>query len=333
MSKKKVVCVGGGTGQASILSSLKKFDDLDLVSIVGVTDNGGYSGVIREAMGIPQPGDSRNCIGALSDPELLQSKIINYRFSEGSLAGISLGNLIIAALTRITGDFSEGIKETAKLAGVSGKVLPVSNDSTQICAELEDGTKIIGEWEIIKRKNRKKVKSMYLEDRAFATEEVKNELKTADLIIICPGSLCTAIISAILAEGISEAIGESEAKLIYICNIMTQTGQTEDFTVSDHVNFIQNYIQRSIDFVFVNNNHPSEELLEEYKRDNSFPVILDSHISRTKTEVILTDLLLDLDMDKLKQNERVQGENMHIGTHLIRHDPEKMAAILNRFFN
>ncbi|MEK7434237.1 MAG: gluconeogenesis factor YvcK family protein [Cyanobacteriota bacterium] len=333
MSKKKVVCVGGGTGQASILSSLKKFDDLDLVSIVGVTDNGGYSGVIREAMGIPQPGDSRNCIGALSDPELLQSKIINYRFSEGSLAGISLGNLIIAALTRITGDFSEGIKETAKLAGVSGKVLPVSNDSTQICAELEDGTQIIGEWEIIKRKNRKKVKSMYLEDRAFATEEVKNELKTADLIIICPGSLCTAIISAILAEGISEAIGESEAKLIYICNIMTQTGQTEDFTVSDHVNFIQNYIQRSIDFVFVNNNHPSEELLEEYKRDNSFPVVLDSHISRTKTEVILTDLLLDLDMDKLKQNERVQGENMHIGTHLIRHDPEKMAAILNRFFN
>lgn len=332
MKKKKVVCIGGGTGQASILSSLKKIKGLDLVSIVGVTDNGGYSGLIREAMGIPQPGDSRNCIGALSDSDLLQSKIINYRFSEGALSGISLGNLIIAALTRITGDFSEAIKETGKLAGVAGKVLPVSNDSTQICAELEDGTQIVGEWEIIKRENRKKIKRVYLQDPAQATEEVKREIIKADLIIICPGSLYTAIISAILADGLSEAIGESEAKLVYICNIMTQTGQTEGYSVSNHINSIQKYIQRSIDYVFVNNNSPSEELLKEYEKENAYPVLLDSHLDREKTEIILEDLLSDLDYETLKKGERSKGKGMLAGNHLIRHDADKMANILKRFF-
>lgn len=332
MKKKKVVCIGGGTGQASILSSLKKIKGLDLVSIVGVTDNGGYSGLIREAMGIPQPGDSRNCIGALCDSELLQSKIINYRFSEGSLSGISLGNLIIAALTRITGDFSEAIKETGKLAGVAGKVLPVSNDSTQICAELVDGSQIVGEWEIIKRENRKKIARVYLQDYAKATEEVKKELKKADLIIICPGSLYTAIISAILADGLSEAIGESEAKLVYICNIMTQTGQTEGYTVSNHINSIQKYIQRSIDYVFVNNNSPSEELLKEYEKEHAYPVQLDVHLDRDKTEIILEDLLSDLDFDTLKKGERSKGKGMLAGNHLIRHDADKMANILKRFF-
>ena len=332
MKKKKVVCIGGGTGQASILSSLKKIKGLDLVSIVGVTDNGGYSGLIREAMGIPQPGDSRNCIGALCDSELLQSKIINYRFSEGSLSGISLGNLIIAALTRITGDFSEAIKETGKLAGVAGKVLPVSNDSTQICAELVDGSQIVGEWEIIKRENRKKIARVYLQDYAKATEEVKKEIKKADLIIICPGSLYTAIISAILADGLSDAIGESEAKLVYICNIMTQTGQTEGYTVSDHINSIQKYIQRSIDYVFVNNNLPSEDLLKEYEKEHAYPVLLDDHLDRDKTEIILEDLLSDLDFDTLKKGERSKGKGMLAGNHLIRHDADKMANILKRFF-
>ncbi|MFN4149780.1 MAG: uridine diphosphate-N-acetylglucosamine-binding protein YvcK [Candidatus Sericytochromatia bacterium] len=333
MKKKKVVCLGGGTGQASILSGLKKIDGLELVSVVGVTDNGGYSGIIREAMGLPQPGDSRNCIGALSDQELLQSKIINYRFSEGALSGISLGNLIIAALTRITGDFSEAIKETGKLAGVAGKVLPVSNDSTHICAELIDGTEIMGEWEIIKRQPRTRIKRLFLQDKAVTTKEVQHEIESADLIIICPGSLCTAIISVLLVEGISEAIANSKAELLYICNIMTQAGQTDDFSVSDHINFIQSYIQRSIDHVLVNNNPPPVELLGDYEKEGSFPVILDEHLDRDKTQIVLSDLLLDLDYHTLKNNERARGEGMHVGHHLIRHDPNKLVGMLRKFLD
>ncbi|MBC7472692.1 MAG: YvcK family protein [Candidatus Sericytochromatia bacterium] len=333
MSKKKVVCIGGGTGQASILSGLKKIEGLDLVSIVGVTDNGGYSGLIREAMGIPQPGDSRNCIGALCDSELLQAKLVNYRFTEGSLSGISLGNLIIAALTRITGDFSQAIKETAKLAGVVGKVLPVSTHSTHICAELVDNTIVQGEWEIIKREPRTRIKRLFLKDEAYATQEVINEIESAELIIICPGSLCTAIVSALLAKGLSEAIGKSKAKLIYICNIMTQEGQTDDFTVSDHINFIQEYIQRNIDYVIVNNNNPSTDLLVDYEKENSYPIVIDAHLDRSKTQIVLEDLLLNLDYESLKKEERPRGENMHVGNHLIRHDPEKLANILNKFFD
>lgn len=333
MANKKVVCIGGGTGQASILSGLKKIQGLDLVSIVGVTDNGGYSGLIREAMGIPQPGDSRNCIGALCDTDLLQAKLINYRFSEGSLSGISLGNLIIAALTRITGDFSEAIKETAKLAGVIGKVLPVSNDSTHICAELIDGTEVYGEWEIIKRQPRTRIKRLFLQHEAFATEEVKREIESADLIIICPGSLCTAIVAALLAKGVSESISKSNGQLIYICNIMTQAGQTDDFTVSDHINFIQDYIKRNIDYVIVNDNPPSDDLLVDYEKEGSYPIPLDEHLDRSKTKIILEDLLLDLDYDSLKKNERATGKGMHVGNHLIRHDPEKLAVILKSFLS
>lgn len=331
MTRKKVVCMGGGTGQASILSSLKKIHGLDLVSIVGVTDNGGYSGIIREAMGIPQPGDSRNCIGALCDDELLQAKLINYRFTEGALSGISLGNLVIAALTRITGDFSEAITQTAKLAGVVGKVLPVTTENTHICAELIDGSKVQGEWEIIKRESRTRIKKLFLQHEAHATEEVKQEIESADLIIICPGSLCTAIVSVLLAKGVSEAIGKSKGKVVYICNIMTQAGQTDDFTVSDHINFIQDYIQRNIDYVIVNNNPPSEDLLVDYQKEGSYPVDLDNNISRDKTEVLLEDVLLSLDYESLKKNERPKGEGMHVGNHLIRHDPEKLAKILERF--
>jgi uncharacterized cofD-like protein len=331
MSRKKVVCMGGGTGQASILSSLKKISGLDLVSIVGVTDNGGYSGIIREAMGIPQPGDSRNCIGALCDSDLLQAKLVNYRFTEGALSGISLGNLIIAALTRITGDFSEAITQTAKLAGVVGKVLPVTTENTHICAELIDGTKVQGEWEIIKREPRTRIKKLFLQHEAHATDEVREEIESADLIIICPGSLCTAIVSVLLAKGISESIGKSKAKLIYICNIMTQSGQTDDFTVSDHINFIQEYIQRHIDYVLVNNNPPTQELLIDYEKENSYAVKLDNHINRDKTEIVLEDLLLNLDYESLKQNERPKGEGMHVGNHLIRHDPEKLSNIFKNF--
>lgn len=331
MSRKKVVCMGGGTGQASILSSLKKIPNLDLVSIVGVTDNGGYSGIIREAMGIPQPGDSRNCIGALCDTELLQAQLINYRFTEGALSGISLGNLIIAALTRITGDFSEAITQTAKLAGVVGKVLPVTTENTHICAELVDGTEVKGEWEIIKREPRTRIKRLFLQHEAHATNEVKEEIESADLIIICPGSLCTAIVSVLLAKGISESIGKSKAKLIYICNIMTQAGQTDDFTVSDHINFIQDYIQRNIDYVLVNNNPPTQDLLIDYEKEGSYPVILDHHINREKTEILLEDLLLNLDYESLKKNERPKGEGMHVGNHLIRHDPEKLSKIFQKF--
>lgn len=331
MIAKRIVCIGGGTGQASILSSLKKIQRHGLVSIVGVTDNGGYSGIIREAMGIPQPGDSRNCIGALCDRDLTMAKLVNYRFTEGSLSGISLGNLIIAALTRISGDFSEAIKQTAHLAGVVGKVLPVSNDSTHICAELIDGTIIQGEWEIIKRHPRTRIRKLFLQDKAVGIPEALDEIKAADLIIICPGSLCTAIVSTLLAEGVSDAISKSKAKLIYICNIMTQAGQTDDFTVSDHINFIQEYIQKYIDYVIVNNNPPPEELLVDYQKVSSYPIVLDDHVESGKTKLILEDVLSDLDYESLKKSERPRAKGMHVGHHLIRHDPEKLAQILKRF--
>jgi len=329
---KKIISIGGGTGQASILSSLKKLKNIDIVSVVGVTDNGGYSGIIRESMGIPQPGDSRNCIGALCNDDLLLSKLINYRFNEGKLSGISLGNLIIAALTRITGDFSEAIEQTGHLAGIAGKVLPVSKDSTHICAKLEDGRNIVGEWEIIKREPRSKILELYLDTQAKINPTVEKEIINSDFIIICPGSLCTAIISTLLIEGVKESIKKSKAKIIYISNIMTQTGQTDNFSLSDHVNFIEKYLDKKIDILLINNNNPTNELLEEYKKEESLPVKLDINNISNFTKIIFEDLLLD-DFDYLINNERPKGENMHVGKHLIRHDPNKLAKIIDKIIN
>jgi len=327
--KKKVISIGGGTGQASILSSLKMLGNIDIVSVVGVTDNGGYSGIIRESMGIPQPGDSRNCIGALCNDNLLLSKLINYRFTEGKLSGISLGNLIIAALTRITGDFSKAIEETGHLAGIAGKVLPVSNDSTHICAKLEDGRKIVGEWEIIKRKPRSKILDLYLDSEANINPNVEKEIIDSDFIIICPGSLCTAIISTLLIKGMREAIKKSNAKLIYISNIMTQTGQTDNFTLSDHINFIEKYMDKKINILVVNSTIPPDELLDEYKKEDSYPVKIDIENISKETNILFEDLLLS-DVDFLFQNERPKGDNMHVGKHLIRHDPEKLSKVIEK---
>lgn len=327
--KKKIISIGGGTGQSSILSSLKKLKNIDIVSVVGVTDNGGYSGIIRESMGIPQPGDSRNCIGALCNDDLLLSKLINYRFTEGKLSGISLGNLVIAALTRITGDFSQAIEETGHFAGIAGKVLPVSKDSTHICAKLEDGRNIIGEWEIIKREPRSKIIDLYLDSNATINPTVEKEIINSDFIIICPGSLCTAIISTLLVKGIKETIKKSNAKIIYISNIMTQTGQTDDFALSDHVNVIEKYLDKKIDILIVNNHIPPKDLLEEYEKEESYPVKIDIDNINKETNILFQDLLLD-DIDFLVKNERPKGEDMHIGKHLIRHDPDKLSQMIEK---
>ncbi|GIW21590.1 MAG: putative gluconeogenesis factor [Candidatus Sericytochromatia bacterium] len=330
--KKKIISIGGGTGQASILSSLKKLKNINIVSVVGVTDNGGYSGIIRESMGIPQPGDSRNCIGALCNDDLLLSKLINYRFTEGKLSGISLGNLIIAALTRITGDFSEAIEQTGHLAGIAGKVLPVSKDSTHICAKLEDGRNIVGEWEIIKREPRSKILELYLDSPAKINPSVEKEIIDSDFIIICPGSLCTAIISTLLIQGVKESIKKSNAKIIYISNIMTQAGQTDNFSLSNHVSFIEKYLDKKIDILIVNNSIPSSEILEEYKKEDSLPVEIDICNISNHTRIIFDDLLLN-DIEFLIKNERPKSENMHVGKHLIRHDPDKLAKIIDKIIH
>ncbi|MDP2918226.1 MAG: YvcK family protein [bacterium] len=324
--KPKIVCLGAGTGQATALKGLKRYE-CDLTGVVGGTDNGGSSGVLRKELGIPQPGDTRNCLENVSDPNDLFTKIFAYRFNEGSLKGTSLGNLILAALTRITGDFGAAVMAANSLLETNVQIYPVSVTSTHIACELKNGKKVVGEWEIILRKDKSPIKKIYLTDDARAFPPVIAAIEQADLIVIGPGSLFTGVLPHFLIGGMAEAIRMAAAKKVYICNMMTQPGQTEGYSVSDHLNQVKKYLGKNPDYVIVNNGKISPEIIKHYKNFRSAPVKVD----QARGVKVIAENLAQNQID-----EAVHLENTRLRrfrewsewTHLLRHDAEKLAEIL-----
>lgn len=324
--KSKIVCLGAGTGQATVLRGLKKYI-CDLTGIVGGTDNGGSSGVLRREMGIPQPGDTRNCLENVSDPDDIFTKIFSYRFPKGSLRGVSLGNLILAALTRITGDFGKAVMAANSLLKTEVKIYPVSTESTHIACRLENGREIRGEWEIILRKDQSPIKEILLTKKADAFPQVLKALSRADLIIIGPGSLFTGVLPHFLVEGIPEAIRSSRAKKVYICNMMTQPGQTTGFRVSDHIKQVKKYLGENPDYVIVNNGKIHPTILEHYKEFNSKPVVLDK---TGDVKVIAKPLAQNQVAEAVhRENARMKDfKEWREWTHLLRHNSDKLAKVL-----
>ena len=237
----RVVIIGGGTGLPVLLRGLKHYP-VDITAIVTVADDGGSSGRLRDELNIPPPGDVRNVLAALSDVEPLIEEMFQHRFkSSNELSGHSLGNLILAAMTSITGDFMYAIQEMSKVLNVHGNVLPAANQSVVLHAELEDGTIISGESKI--PFSGKRIKRVFLTpDTIQPLPETIQAIRNADLIIIGPGSLYTSILPNLLVPQIGEEVCEAKAKKVYICNLMTQAGETHDFTASDHVNAIYDHM-------------------------------------------------------------------------------------------
>lgn len=320
--KSNIVCLGGGTGQAAVLKGLKN-KNLNLTAIVAVTDNGGSSGQIRRSMGIPQPGDSRNCLVAASNLENILTKLFEYRFVEGDLQGVNLGNLIIAALTRIFGDFGEAVAFTNQMLKTKAQILPVSNQSTQICAELQNNKKIIGEWEIISRKNKSRIKKAFLKNKIFAFVPALQAIQKANLIIIGPGSFYTALISNLLVLGIKQAIKKSKAKILYICNLMSQPGQTTGFKVSDHILELENYLGKKLDYILVNNKQISKKILDIYQEFNSHEIKLDLEDKR----IIQAPLAQNIIGEAVRKDKRhgKAFKEWSLWTHILRHDSQKLA--------
>ena len=250
---KKIVVIGGGTGLPVLLRGLKQYD-VDLTAIVTVADDGGSSGRLRDELDIPPPGDIRNVLAALSDVEPLIIELFQHRFENGNgLSGHSLGNLILAAMTAITGDFVHAVREMGKVLNVRGKVLPAANESVVLHAEMEDGTIVSGESKI--PYSGKKIKRVFLTpEHIEPLEETITELQTADLIVIGPGSLYTSILPNLLVPKIGEEVCQSKAKKVYICNVMTQAGETLNYTASDHVKALYDHMACAcLDAIIVNN--------------------------------------------------------------------------------
>lgn len=328
MSKKKpkIVCLGTGTGQATVLRGLKKYY-CDLTGIVNVTDNGGSSGVLRREMDIPQPGDTRNCLENVALEDDIMTKIFSFRFDAGSFAGTSLGNLILAALTRITGNFGEAVMAANSLLKTNVKIYPVTTASTNIACELTSGKVIRGEWEIILRKDKTPIKRIFLTEKAEVFPPVLEVLQKADLIVIGPGSLFTGILPHFLVRGVKEAILGARAKKVYICNMMTQPGQTIGFKVSHHVKQIKKYLGQMPGYVIVNRNKIDQQILDHYQRFGSAPVAVDK-VKGTK--MIVKSLAQKQIREAIHRDKREGGrfQEWSEWTHLLRHDSDRLAKIL-----
>jgi len=271
----KIVAVGGGTGLSMLLKGIKHITN-NVTAVVTVGDDGGSSGRLREDMGILPPGDIRNCIAALADDEDLITKLFQYRFKSGEgLEGHSFGNLFLTALCAITGDMVRAVKESSNVLSIRGRVLPSTLDDMKLVAEMEDGRIIHGESNIPEAHG--KIKKLYTDPkRCRALEDVILAIKEADLIILGPGSLYTSVIPNLLIEEIAQEIANSQAKKIYVCNIMTQPGETDNYSVSDHLRALMNHAnsRNIVDAVLVNDCIPSN-LAKKYELAGSYPVKID----------------------------------------------------------
>ncbi|NQT53573.1 uridine diphosphate-N-acetylglucosamine-binding protein YvcK [bacterium] len=314
----RVVAIGGGTGLPIVLQGLKEYT-ANLTAIVTVTDSGRHSGRLRADLGMLPPGDMRNCLVALSDSRRLLNDLFQYRFADGHLEGVSFGNLFIAAMAKVTGSFEAAIRETSRILAIQGKVLPSTYDDVHVGAVLADGGKVEGEVDV-REPGKPPIRSLYLTPADIApNDEALREIRQADLVVIGPGSLYTSVVANLLVPGIPAAIAESKAKKIYVCNIVTQPGQTDGYAVSDHVAAVERCLGEGVlDAVLVNSNVPSDDLLDRYHDEGADLVRFDDEIGNHRVQIILDDLVEDID------HKLILWEKQD----LLRHDPDKVAALI-----
>lgn len=291
----KVVVIGGGTGLSTMLRGLKLYTN-NITAIVTVGDDGGGSGKLRADLGMLPPGDIRNCILALADTEPIMEDLLQYRFKEGSLKGQNFGNLFLAAMAGISDNFEDAVQKMSSVLAVTGKVLPVTLDDMKLIAELENGSVVEGESiipeEVIKQKS--KIKQLRIDpERAKPLMDALIAIKEADAIVMGPGSLYTSIIPNLLVEDIVEGINKSDAIKIYISNVMTQPGETDDFAVSDHIKTLMKYSgKNSVQYVIANNGTIPKDIEERYLSEGSKLVNLDyENIEDLNVKVVETDLV------------------------------------------
>ena len=309
-TKIKVVTIGGGTGLSVLLRGLKKYP-LEITAIVTVADDGGSSGKIRSDMNIPSPGDIRNVIAALSDVEPYLEKMFQYRFDSGEVKGHPVGNLMIAAMTDIHGDFSTAVKVMSRILNVRGTVLPTTNDIATLNAVLSDGEIIRGESSITKAGG--VIDHVYITpSRVKPNEDVLKAIEEADYIIMGPGSLYTSIIPNLVISNVSEKIRESNAKKIYVCNVMTQHGETDNYTVSDHIVAINKHVEENIfDLVIANSREFDDSILSKYHKEKQEPVKIDHE----KIEALGIKLIKNNDVGIVDNNT-------------IRHNADKVSELI-----
>lgn len=313
--KRKVVVLGGGTGSSTLLRGLKEFP-VDLTAIVSVCDDGRSTGVLREEFNIPAVGDIRRVLVALSETEPLVMELFNYRFHTTSdLDGHTVGNLLLTASSEITGNLSDGIEALSRVFNLKGKVVPLTEDNVVLMGEMADGSIVEGEHRITE--NNQAVRRVFYKEKPIPTKEAVKALEEADLIVLSMGSLFTSIIPNLICEEIVEAIDRSRGKIMYVCNMVTQPGETEDFKVSDHVELINQYLgKRKIDVVVANDGKIGEEMARRYESlEQKDPVELDRDVTEKIVNRVISDDYVVVKNNLLRHNVLKLG--MHIFGYLL----------------
>ena len=309
--KTKVVVIGGGHGQSVILQGLKNVEDISLSTIVTVADDGGSTGRLRRSMNLPGMGDVRNVMVALSDEAELMCRLMDYRFEgdEEDVGGHPLGNLMLSALTEDSGNFLSAISELSRILRVKGKVIPSTTQVVTLCARMDDDTIVRGESNIPLNDNR--IEEVFYQEDVSATKEAIEAVNEANYLIFGIGSLYTSILPNVIIPDLRQAILDSKAKRIYLCNVMTQHGETDNYSLEDHVEAIEKHLKGRLDVVISCSDQMPKELLKKYAQQRSYPVMVrdpSHHFELRRCE------LLTYENDWLK------------------HDPEKIARVLTDLF-
>lgn len=309
-NQKKVTVIGGGTGMPVLLRGLKHYP-IDLAAIVTVADDGGSSGRLRADMSMPAPGDIRNVIAALAEVEPMMEELFQHRFTNGDgLVGHSMGNLFLAAMTAVAGDFYTGIKEIARVFKVKGKIYPIANQNLFLHAEMLDGEIIVGESKIPLAN--KQIKRVFVEPKSVVPlPEAITAVRESDLVVISPGSLYTSTLPNLVVPEIANALREAKGKVVYVCNVMTQAGETAGYTATDHAQAIIDHVgEGCLDKIIVHNKEITKAVKQKYAKENAEPVEYDrERLEQLGLEIIERDII-----DEQQQ--------------FLRHDTKKVAEVL-----
>lgn len=313
----KVVAIGGGTGLSTMLRGLKRYTK-NITAIVAVADDGGGSGVLRREMGILPPGDLRQCLQALANTEPIMESLLSYRFQEGGLKGQAFGNLLIAAAVGVTGSFEEAIAQMGHMLAITGRVIPVTTTDVQLEATFTNGTCVVGESHIFSAKKKQGCRIDHVRlipENPMPLQSALNAIEEADLILLGPGSLYTSIIPNLLVHGVAEAITNARAQTFYICNVMTQDGETEGYTAGDHVSaLLYHGTENMIDLCLANNAAIAEPLLKRYRAEDAAQLVVDrERIEGMGIDVIECPLISAQD-------------------HYARHDPDLLAGAVMELY-
>jgi uncharacterized cofD-like protein len=320
---KNVVTMGGGTGSYTVLSGLKNLNDVSLTALVSMADDGGSTGVLMDELGVLPAGDVRQCLVALSEHSEIVRELMNYRFSEGKLEGHNFGNIFLAALEKVTGDFVRGVEVASEILKVKGVVIPVTRNVAKLSMLLSDGVLIEGENKI----NHFELQSIginkiFYKDNVDINEHAKEALLQADYIILGPGNYYCSLVPNLIVNGFKEAISQSKAKIILPINLTNKHGHTKNWKTSDYVKDVEGYVGKPVDIILVNNQAPSEEQVEIYKLQEGYGVLVEDDLFDDRA---IHAPLLSNSIIKFNKADKIQGVRS-----FIRHDSKKLADCIKK---